>query len=339
MRDRHWITIIVMLALVILFLAGLPMGAWGGVSYMPFRVEPAEKDTLFVLYWERGDTTTKQLVATDTDIVIQLDDTKDYWVQSGDKYFGADTIYWDPSFLVQHTSGVATISDADIGAIADSVDSILSDAHGAASWLTGTATGTGTNHPTMFAIDSSGTDDTLTNVGIDLYTLLGVHEVSGVTGNNGAFSPDSVIDSILAYAYKSGYTFDDTSYIFTGFDTVALYGYNIVLDTSATANVCLLYGYIEKTDASNVVGVPVYLTPPTGVYDSCNGTAISPERIGCRTDSTGKWQISALYSSCISDENKNQFTITAYTGGDGQNTMTASVTVPDSASHKVYLKK
>jgi hypothetical protein len=197
-----------------------------------------------------------------------------------------------------------------MAAIADSVDADLTADHGSGSWQSGSA-GTGGNTMYFFAIDTSGTDDSLSYVNLTFYNTVGSRVAGPVTtGDDGSTSAALPDGSNRVVPLLKGYTFSPTDSTFTASDgdTITLYCYN-----SNPNGTMLIYGYIYDADNDGLSGVKVLCERLGGgnAVDSVGSVISSPTFLTYTTTSDGYFGWTVPRSQNFADTSKAKYTISA----------------------------
>lgn len=181
------------------------------------------------------------------------------------------------------------------------LDSIQQHAPHDDNWgATSSASGSGPLADTVWAIDTSGTDEAVPNVSISLRNASGTQLASITTNGSGweiANIPQST--AITYTGFLPGYTWGTrtlTSESGTT-DTDTLFGYNITISAPSAMNLARIYSY-EYGDPDSIGGVVVTATliPPldsTGVpFDTSTGVAYGwGQVIKAESNASGYWAI------------------------------------------------
>ena len=244
------------------------------------------------------------------------------------------------------TGGLDTLSDtyrdALLGLVGDTIwQSLLADRDGVAgsfgdsakSWKGKSDLGDGLYKDTIFAIDTSGTDVIVTGAKVSATAVGGSTPVAKDWTNSLGY----VVFSLDSGAYTIAAA--KTGYIWPGFtDTVtaakrdSIYGYDRVIGSSGTANVCRVYGYVTNMMGELVDNAKVTFSLNQPVNDTCDSLIISNFREVVYTgkDSTGYFEIDLIYSSCLQD--KAYEVKVSKRGGPMRKT---TFTVPDAATYRL----
>lgn len=328
--------VIVTIVWAVIVMAFMLNNVWGADFTPPARWgDPVDSAKLFVTladgtHWDSTAGAARTNVASYDTTITGLSNDTAYLVifRLWDADSGKDwTFYWP-------ILSTATISDATIGKIVDSTDSILSDAHGADSWLTGGA-GSGDNDVRIYAIDTSGTDDSIMGVKITVKTIAGVFDAAQTTNSNGYRDFTLPTDSMKYLGSKAGYRWITDTINVTGDDTVDIYGYNIPLQASPDPNLCRVQGYVFVSGGKTERKITVTFTNDGGVYNSCDSTAFIPEPVTTRTDTSGFFYADLIPSGCLLKSNGDSLQYTINASLDDNTIKEKLIWVPQSDSLKV----
>jgi hypothetical protein len=151
----------------------------------------------------------------------------------------------------------------------------------------------------VYTIDTSGTDDTLSLVGTSLYNSSGVFQYGLTTVSAGYVQYTVTSGTWRVTAMSIGYAFDDSSYVVTAEDTVALYGYSVPTTSAPAAKTCAVTINILNSDGTAAAGIPItmYLTRSNAI-DS-NGTPVYNQGRQGTTDSNGQVTFNCYWSSFL----------------------------------------
>jgi len=224
------------------------------------------------------------------------------------------------------TTGIsASLSDANIGQIADSVDSILSDAHGADSWLTGGG-GSGSHTIIMYALDKNETDVAVQDVKITILNLSGEAVIAGIyTDAYGKYQIAlDPADGYSAILRRTGYIWPSFSFdVSDDDDSLPVPGYKIALQVSPDPDLCRVQGYvfIPTGGTSEKIKVTFTISGTEAVHNSCDATALIAKSVTAWTsthnDSLGFFYADLVPSGCLLKANGDslQYKITQELGG------------------------
>jgi len=166
-----------------------------------------------------------------------------------------------------------------------------------------TASGSGPDEITIYAVDTSGPDIAVTGVTIGVKTLAGGDYAVGTTSSTGRFTftaqaPDTflITGNATGYLWYGLATSGTDTLIVAGNHIDTLSGYDITVDPPAAANLCRVYGYIHAIDGAPIDSVIVEARlDESGIrYVS---TIISPYRIVTTTDAAGYFYFDLLPST------------------------------------------
>lgn len=316
-----------------------PGKIWGGVVQYPVAFG-GDYDSVGIYWWEKDglawDLSDSMSITTFpiTDS-IALDDAKDYKIVYW-YYEGTDSV---PSGeFIKFTAGAATVSSTDKEEIANLVEETLKVHHGTDLWTTGT--GSGSNNVRYYAIDTTGTNDSLHDVKISVKTIAGANDVSGIyTNANGYVDLTLTSDSLIVSARKNGYLFTSRRVQFTGDDTTYIAGWNIPIDTCPDANYCRVSGYVGGPGRRIAKAKVTFTLEGTPEYNVCDSTflisIIDPVYSSSHQDSLGYFFADLNYSSCLLTASGDTLQYRVVAEKDGMKSQAVLITVPDSASYKI----
>lgn len=153
----------------------------------------------------------------------------------------------------------------------------------------------------VFAVDTSGTDDTVSGVTIKLEDATGTEKGNAATLSDGAFT--FKVDSgsyTLSSATMGGYYWNDIVCTVSALDTIAMVGWNIPIGAPSGDSVCRVYGYAGAPTATGTRdAIVTWSLSGRNIYDVCNGYAVVESSGSTETDSTGLWTLDLVYSQCL----------------------------------------
>lgn len=250
------------------------------------------------------------------------------------------TFYWPVI-----SSATATISDADIGKIADSTDSILSDHHSPDSWATGGA-GSGTYTVDIYVFDTLGGSTTAVEGATVDWRLWDLGRPSHRVVTSNEFGIGQIATNSDSLAVRVEY---NPFYIFsTAWDSMtwttdysdSIYGYRFFAGASPDPDLCRVYGWISIPTGGTDEKIKVTITNDGGVYNSCDSTAFINQPIirwtKTHADSLGFFYADLIPSGCLlkSDGDSLQYKINAELDG---NTIQEILThIPQAESYRVW---
>jgi len=182
-----------------------------------------------------------------------------------------------------------------------------------------TISGSGSEVVTIFAVDTSGTDDTLQNVSVTIRTL-STSFVAGPLSTNasGFVSFNLDPDSFLTVSSRIGYIFPLDTIVVSGTDTFAVEGYDTPVSLPSDPSLAQVVG--DVTRIQGVIGMNVYgmqifaqnsfisVSKP-GVDSTGGSKLILPITAQTTTDSTGRWTLNLIKSSEYVDTTRGFYKI------------------------------
>lgn len=160
----------------------------------------------------------------------------------------------------------------------------------------------------VYTIDTSGTDDTVSITSVGLRDATGSPKDGGATFSDGSIQFTVTSGTWNVSAAQNGFHFDDSNYVVTTTDTVALYGYNLTVPAPPSADMCTVHGTVR----SNGVGVrraKLIFIPPVGESNTCDTTLTFNEPVETWTDGDGNFSVALVKSKCF---NGLEYTVTVY---------------------------
>jgi hypothetical protein len=197
---------------------------------------------------------------------------------------------------------------------------------------------------TLYAVDTSGTNDTVSGIPITVKDMTGTEKGYATTLTDGSvtFKLDSgsyEFSSVLGY----GYIWEvDTSHIIATDTTLdsTLWGYNVNIGSPGADSLCRLYDYVHDINGNAVEGVTVTATLATtrNVRDTCNNVSLSGYQVTSVSNSSGYWYLDLIFTSCIAASSGSSATIKyniVATYPSGTELVSQRYTVPDSTTHRM----
>ena len=172
----------------------------------------------------------------------------------------------------------------------------------------------------MYAIDTSGTDDSLSTIPISLANSSGVVRYFKQTNSAGFadFSVSSGTWTPISTAF--GYEFPAQSFAVTGTDTVDFQGYdNNIIATPTNPALANAYGYIKDASNTALKHLPVFSVRSKGrnATDSTSAfNIIAGSLVQVRTDTTGLFQFTLIRTGQFSDTTRGFYNFWAERGGE-----------------------
>jgi len=141
----------------------------------------------------------------------------------------------------------------------------------------------------VYAIDTSGVDDTLTGIPITLQNATGSQLALQSTTDSGFFDFSVPTGTIRGLATLGAtYVFPDTEWTVSGNDTVAIQGYNTTVSDPSDPAKSLVYATVYDVIGAYASDVIVKATRHTGIAaDTAAGIIISPRTVYDTTDVSG----------------------------------------------------
>ncbi len=183
-----------------------------------------------------------------------------------------------------------------------------------------------------YAIDTSGTDDTLSGVSITATTNTGSLLFVQSTNSEGwaDFSLDSG-ETRWIMSKGQSYIFSDTIDTITAADTANRLGRNVVIAAPSDPDLARVYGFIRSIDNKKLEGVEVVATRPSGnVSDTADGIFYADIAATTGSD-TGYFFLDLPRTNQYDDTTLGTYTITGNYGGE-QVFLIPNVTVPSSGN-------
>lgn len=163
-------------------------------------------------------------------------------------------------------------------------------------------TGGGAYNATVYAIDTSGTDDSVSGILVTAKDATGT--VKGYIATNSAgyalFHVDSGQWTFLA-PVDGGYVWNDTVCTLVAANTTFdMYGYDLAVGAPAGDSLCRVYGYVYDAQSNALEGVTItYVINKSPIWDICNDQIIGGIRGDTITDVNGYFAFDLLYSKCL----------------------------------------
>lgn len=242
------------------------------------------------------------------------------------------------------SGGSASITDADMAAIIDTFYTrVAADTVSGALWsdvvrrvrsyldaaVSGVSGGSGAYAVLVYAVDTSGTDDTLSGVSVTVQNNTGVAVTSPQTTNTSGyatFNLDGGLYRFLANASPS-YTFVTDTHTVAANDSLAVSGYNNTIAVPGSASVATVYGYVYDLSGALDSGVIVSaIRYNQNAVDSVAGVFVSRIAVDT-TDATGYFGLDLYRTSAFADTTHGFYLIYGREGGS-QVFYLDSLTVP-----------
>lgn len=267
--------------LVVILLSALTIGA---TKYRPIRSVCDDLDSLRT-YWAIGGTMIDSVVYTSSLVVdsVALSDTATYdftflWYVNGELTYASTEQWQFPSGTVPGGGG-------------------------------------GANAITLYAIDTSGTDDTVSNVKLTVRSS-GSYDIAVQTTNSSGFASLNLDDDTYTILGNlPGYTFPSYSPTYSSDSTDAILGYDWSVGSPSSASLCRVYGYAYDEGGTAVQGAVAYGSVRGSNVTDTSGVIIAPITVSSPdADTLGYWYIDLYRSAALTDTNK--FDIEGWYGGE-----------------------
>lgn len=191
-------------------------------------------------------------------------------------------------------------------------------------------TGTGANAVVIYAVDTTGTYDTLQGVYLTIRSLTQSHAAGPLaTLAQGNRTFNLAADSFIVLATKFGYTFANDTISVSGVaanDSFAINGANLTLPTATSDSVSAVTVTVKSSAGVPMAGVWITARIDRQFVLDWDGNVVNrvPQRL--RSDSNGRVTFQCLYSSAMSPTTKWIFAT------EGIGGLKKSLTVPSQAS-------
>lgn len=162
--------------------------------------------------------------------------------------------------------------------------------------------GGGTYNATVYAIDTSGTDDTVSGIQITAKDATGT--VKGYIATNSAgyslFHVDSGQWTFLA-PVDNGYVWNDTVCTLVAANTTFdMYGYDLAVGSPSGDSLCRVYGYCGDPESNAIEGVEItYTIKGNNIWDVCNDQIMTKTSGVTYSDVNGYFYFDLFYSKCL----------------------------------------
>lgn len=229
--------------------------------------------------------------------------------------------------LVSSAGGVASISDADMAAIADSVWQALLDEHdgtagsfgdSAKSWkgIAGGG-GTGSDTITIFAVDTSGTDEAVADVKITIQNAAESNVDVQFTNSSGSIVTKQDPATYQVLGRKTGFIWPTLSLVVSGNSIDTVFGYDIAVDVPGDADLAFVQGYIKNSSDIPVIGAFVRASRSMLATDTAGTSVIIPSfPVGAYSDTLGLFRLPLRRTGTYADTTKGFYDIKATFSGN-----------------------
>lgn len=154
---------------------------------------------------------------------------------------------------------------------------------------------------------TDGTGDSISIASTTLEDATGNPKDGGPTNANGQIQFTVTTGTWTVIAAQNGFHFDDSTYLVTTNDTVAIMGYAISIPPATVANTCNVQGTVRKIDGTALQFADVTLTLPENVRNTCDTTIVMARIIRTATDVNGQFNQDLIWSACMDNA---KYTIT-----------------------------
>ena len=249
---------------------------------------------------------------TDTTDTVVLDQDSSYYAKVA-AYDGTAWSDWGTIFIPRLTAGTATVDYNGLG-----VYSIL-----------------------IWAVDTSGTDDSISDVQVSITTLAGTESNwPDETGSNGSYLATLDTGQYIVNLYKPWYAFSVDTITVAGHDTVTVSGYNRANPSAPVlANMCAVYGYIyDLIDTGGFGGAKmakITFTLPKNTTNKCDSVIMMQGPQFTQTDQDGYFEIDLIQSECVGNQKYDVIATFQNRWGMPTSTRRTTITVPDSSTYKL----
>ena len=296
--------------IALLFILGLATMAYGAVRTIPLHFGDGLTSVTVKASIANGtgialpDSIVFESFPEDTTITVQ--DTADVTLEYGYLYVGeTDTLWTPPEY------------------IAKSATSIVS--------------GTGSYAVSFVVLDTSGIDELVSGVVINVVNMSGAPQgTPQTTGANGLGS-FNLEDSIGVYMTSTPhYTFEyDTIYVTT--DTVdTIFGYNTTVSAPGNSDLCTVYGDVFQFIGDSVSYATVTFRTVGDIYDTCGTKSLLPKIYHTETLASGRYTIDLLKSKCMSTGADTKYKVQIEANGVKSREYEFSIPADSSTYHLVF---
>jgi len=205
-------------------------------------------------------------------------------------------------------------------------------AQGNPSIYIGTA-GSGAYEDTIYAKDTSGTDEYVSNVTISVYNQSGVLQGTEKTNSSGYavfnLNADEWDITATSAGYQWGTGVEDTV---SGAQKDSILGYNLYVDAPSGLQTCIVYGYVYNILGQVVEDAQVTVSlKGEDLQDTCSNLILTGYQADTTTNSDGYFAFELIRSSCIKPTGTKYLFRSTYP--TGRTIISRQVTVPDSSTY------
>ena len=188
----------------------------------------------------------------------------------------------------------------------------------------------------IYAVDTSGTDDSVAQVTITVKDAGGNPWRNLITGSDGFATANLSNGNWTFIGSQNGYVFIDTTINVTADDTLSIKGYDVSVPNPPSATTATAFGDIRDLTGTLIPNATVIATLPGDVTNSCDSTWKLQANVVATTKSSGRFEMTLVKSSCFDNQ---AYTFTAYKtiAGILQKIKGKEVVIPsDSTTFKVW---
>jgi hypothetical protein len=215
------------------------------------------------------------------------------------------------AWLAAAASGSATVSAGD----KEDIAALVRDtAQANPSYFYGpTATGSGSRTVRVYAMDTSGTDEAVTNVSVTIQNVSGTQIAGPLTTNSSGYVDFTLNDgSVTALADLSpAYYFNSKSINISGNRTDSVWGYNTQISSPSAAELSRVYGYVYDVQGNADSGRVIYVERlgGTNAIDTGGGYIVSPLLETTTTNASGYFYFDLIRTNQYDSASKGKYTI------------------------------
>lgn len=188
----------------------------------------------------------------------------------------------------------------------------------------------------IYAVDTSGTDDSIAQVTITLKDASGTAWRNLLTDADGFDKANLSNGNWTLIGSLNGFVFIDTTINVTADDTLSIKGYNVAVPVTGSSVTATAFGDIRDLTGTLIPNVTVIATLPRDVKNTCDSTWTFQPPVIVTTDASGRFTMTLTKSSCFGDQ---AYTFSAYktVGGILQKIKERDVVIPsDSTTFRIF---
>lgn len=248
--------------------------------------------------------------STHFDTTLSVDNTKNTIIDTKIMYVGSDE--WQSFTWPYAKAATAAVSYADITTIGDT---LVARATAAPGVFYGPGLGSGAYTVRVYAIDTSGTDDSLYKADISIQTITGVAHLGPIATNSNGYVDFSLdADSFRVLIAKEGYQFTMDTIVVAANQTNAITGRNYVVGSPSAADVSKAYAWCRDASGNIIPGAKIIAIPVGGnIQDTCASTWTTIVRQTLESApsdaDSGFAYINLTKSKCYNRQNKYKISI------------------------------